>query len=117
MRAIWSVLLLLALILTSAAQDPAKKPDPADPKKAPEAKEAPAWVLPDKDRKKVRGHLRDYLTGKKNRRDVLAKFQKYLDKPIDGHSALEDVAGIRAASAAKTSAQTRSSRPTDRPRP
>ena len=97
MRAIWSVLLLLALILTSAAQDPAKKPDAdpkPDPKKAPEAKEAPAWVLPEKERKKVQGHLRDYLTGKKNRRDVLAKFQKYLDKLIDGHSALEDVAGI-----------------------
>ena len=100
MRAIWSVLLLAALTLVGVAQEGGGEPDkekggdkPAGKPEAP--KEALAWKLSERDAKKAGKYLHEYLHPKrKHRKDILVDFQKFLDKPIDGHSALEDVAGL-----------------------
>jgi hypothetical protein len=105
MRVIWSVLLLAALTLVGVAQEgggePDKKKDGDKPAAKPEEpKEAPAWRLPERDAKKVEKYLHEYIHPKrKHRKDILIDFQKYLDKTVDGHSPLEDVATIEAAAA------------------
>gem|GEM_PF-7059104 len=106
MRRWMSVLLLAALVAAVRAQgpgggDPAGQPDankagPGDPG-APakvEPKEPPAWVMPDRERRKVASALKDYLHPRKSRQDSLARFDKFATKPVGGHSILEDVTGF-----------------------
>lgn len=143
MRALLSVLLLLALAVPGAAQgkeplqappasgeggkkeggdeskgeekDEAEAPaeeegeeeanPPAEEKPAeePEAEAPPAWTMPERDAKKFGDLLESYFRpGKRvSRQEILEKFAKLLEKDIDGHSALEDVAGITALANAK----------------
>jgi hypothetical protein len=105
MRVIWSVLLLAALTPLGVAQEGGGEPDkekggdkPAA--KPEEPKEAPAWKLSERDAKRVEKFIDEYLHPKrKNRKEILFDFQKFLDKPIDGHSALEDVAALESIAA------------------
>ncbi|MHC4223854.1 MAG: hypothetical protein ACYSUN_07685, partial [Planctomycetota bacterium] len=100
MRVIWSFLLLAALALVAVAQESGGEPDKEKagdkPAAKPEApKEAPAWKLSERDAKKVERFIHEYIHPKRKRRtDILTDFQKYVDKTIDGHSVLEDVAGL-----------------------
>ncbi|MEE8104373.1 MAG: hypothetical protein V3T86_02445 [Planctomycetota bacterium] len=131
MREAISLLLLLALTGGVFAQEPAnagaggdgaapgasgdKKADEnkpedekaegaADTEKAEAPKEAPAFELPDKDKKKLDALMRDYLFPKKSRLSARAKLEKFISKLVDGHSVLEDVPSVvRAASRAKMS--------------
>ncbi|MEM8885092.1 MAG: hypothetical protein AAGD14_13570 [Planctomycetota bacterium] len=60
-----------------------------------EPKEPPAFVLSDKDRKKVDKELRTFLVPSKKGRAMSAKgIRKLGDKPIDGHSFMEDVPAL-----------------------
>jgi len=125
MREALSLLLLLALTGGVIAQEPAnagaggdgsaagasgdgKAGENAegapDTKKAEEPKEAPAFELSDRDKKKLDGLMREYLFPKKSRQSARAKLEKFIAKQIDGHSVLEDVPSLaRAASRAKMS--------------
>jgi len=93
MRAIWSALLPVALASLTFAQGAAD--GPADGGNKAEAQSR--WTLPAKEAKKFQSLLDTYVhPGKKARPEILASFQKFVDKPIAGHSALEDVASISA---------------------
>jgi len=100
MRAWLMVTLLLALAAASFAQgaDEGAKGEEAgkDPAAAePKPEEPPAWQMPENISRKFGDELGDYLNpGKKDRADVLKKLEKILEKDIDGHSLLEDVATI-----------------------
>ncbi|MFQ5844455.1 MAG: hypothetical protein ACE5JG_05635, partial [Planctomycetota bacterium] len=100
MRAL-SILILLVLPLTVAAQDPGSPGDggkgPIDPaaKKAAAEPETPAWKLPERHRKKLASLLEEYLRpGRRTRAQALVPLQKFVQKGIDGHSPLEDVDAI-----------------------
>jgi len=83
-----------------AGKDPEAEDDPAaeaDDGDAGEEKpeEPPAWQMPERDARRFWRYFDEYLHPKrKTRRDVLEKFEKFVQKPIDGHSALEDVKGL-----------------------
>lgn len=95
MRARWTLLLVAALAATAAPQDgnapggpPGVPPGPA----AEAPKEPPAWKLPEKDVKKLEEALDEFLNGPaRDRSDALKKIEKVVEKPVDGHSMLEDV--------------------------
>jgi len=107
-RAIWSILVLLAWTGLALAQEPEQAPKSdgsEEPKEPPakddggaaeQAKEPPVWVMPEKEHKKFEVLLEKYLhPGKKPRQEMLDGIQKFLEKPIDGHSALEDVSALQ----------------------
>ncbi len=94
MRA-WSMLVLAAVFSGAVvAQD--GTPAGAPPGPAPEEpKEPPAWRIPDKDARKLQDLFAEYLGGPaKERAEVLKKIERAIEKPIDGHSMLEDVAAL-----------------------
>jgi len=94
MRA-WWMLLLLALLAPGALAQEEEVTPPEAPPKAEEPKEPPAWTLPDRDARKLRGLMEDFLAGDARKQaDALKKMEKLLERPIDGHSALEDVASL-----------------------
>ncbi|HEX5136031.1 MAG TPA: hypothetical protein VFY93_03600 [Planctomycetota bacterium] len=95
MRAWWTILLTAALAAEIAAQD--GNPPPAQPeaKPAEEPKEPPAWKIPERDVRKIEVPLDEFLRGDpKDRADLLKKIEKAVEKPVDGHSMLEDVTGL-----------------------
>ena len=104
MRIWWTSFLLLTAFLASqpaVAQEPAgegggKAQEPAaDSKPEEEAKEPPAFQLPERSLKKFEKLLSEYLRpNKKPRADRFNKLEKFVHVPIGGHSALEDVPAI-----------------------
>jgi hypothetical protein len=94
MRALWTLLLSAALAAQVVAQD-GSPPGQPEGKPAEEPKEPPAWKIPDKEVRKIEGPLGDFLAGDpRDRADLLKKIEKAVEKPVDGHSMLEDVAGL-----------------------
>ncbi|MFI5403785.1 MAG: hypothetical protein ACHQ1G_12680 [Planctomycetota bacterium] len=92
MRAWWTFLFAAVFGAAVAAQEGTPPPD-APAAEAP--KEPPAWKLPEKDVKKLADLLSEYLGGPaKERAELLKKIEKTIEKPVDGHSALEDVAAL-----------------------
>jgi hypothetical protein len=91
-------LLAAVLAAAAAAQDPNAPGGPPGTPPGPaaeEPKEPPAWKAPDKDSRKLEELLAQYLGGPaKERAEVLKKIEKALEKPVDGHSMLEDVDGL-----------------------
>ncbi len=94
MRA-WSMLVLAAVCCGAvAAQDGSPAGTPPGPA-AEEPKEPPAWRIPDKDARKLQELMAEYLGGPaRDRAEVLRKIERVIEKPIDGHSMLEDVAAL-----------------------
>ncbi|MCZ6786506.1 MAG: hypothetical protein O7E54_05005 [Planctomycetota bacterium] len=93
-------LLLLAWLGVAVAQDPATNQKPVEggddkpaEAKPEEPKEAPAYKLPEKERKKLKSHLQKYLYPPKGktRQQLRQKFEAFVSKPVGGHSVLEDV--------------------------
>ncbi len=94
MRAWWTLLLTATLMAPVAAQE---NNPPAEPeaKPAEEPKEPPAWKIPDKDIRKIEAPLAEFLAGDpRDRAALLKKIEKAVERPVDGHSMLEDVAGL-----------------------
>jgi len=92
MRAWWTILLTAALAAEIAAQDGNPPPEQPEAKPAEEPKEPPAWKIPDKDLRKIESPLDEFLRGDpKDRADLLKKIEKAVERPVDGHSMLEDV--------------------------
>lgn len=95
MRAWWTLLLTATLAAAVAAQEgnpPAEQPEA---KPVEEPKEPPVWKIPEKDIRKIEAPLSEFLAGDpKDRADLLKKIEKAVEKPLDGHSLLEDVAGL-----------------------
>jgi len=84
MRA-WKFLLAAGFAAVVAAQE-------GDAPPAEEPKEPPAWKIPDRDVRKLEAPLSDFLGGDpEDRADDLKKIEKAVERPIDGHSMLEDV--------------------------
>ena len=98
MRAWWTFVLTATLAAAVAAQEgnpPAQEPEA---KPVEEPKEPPAWKIPEKDIRKIEAPLAEFLTGDpRDRAELLKKIEKAIEKPVDGHSMLEDVAGLVAA--------------------
>ncbi|MHC4960254.1 MAG: hypothetical protein ACYTGN_18020 [Planctomycetota bacterium] len=93
MRVIWSLLIVFASTSMAWAQSPADAEAEKPEAKAEGPVAAATWSMPEREAKKLAKFLGDYLQpGKKERRDVLAKFQKFVDSQVDGHSVMEDVA-------------------------
>lgn len=97
MRQWWS--LVLAAVLATAVG--AQEGNPGGPVAQPEGpaaeapKEPPAWKMPEKDAKKFEDLIEQYLSGPaKERAEALKKIDKFIEKPVDGHSMLEDVEAI-----------------------
>ncbi len=87
-----SLLLTLALLWRAEGGDTAT-PDKAGPGEAGAAVSTPAWEMPEKERKRLRDALYDYLRpGKKTRQEMLEPLTKFIEKEIDGHSPFADVA-------------------------
>ncbi|MGH7163589.1 MAG: hypothetical protein ACREID_08900 [Planctomycetota bacterium] len=117
MRTICGVVLLFVLALAGWAQAPAGDGSPAPPaaNQDPAAvtpQEPPAFRMPEAERRKFQQHLGDYIDppGKKPRAEMLDKFQKYVGKPVDGHSLLEDVETITELAGAARGANPKSGR-------
>lgn len=95
MRAWWTFLLAAVFSAAVAAQDGNAPDAPPPAPAAEEPKEPPAWKLPEKDARKLGDLLAEFLGGPvKDRADVLKKIEKMIEKPVDGHSVLEDVAAL-----------------------
>jgi hypothetical protein len=95
MRAWWTLLLTAVLAAGVAAQDGNPPPDQPEAKPAEEPKEPPAWKIPEKDIRRIEVPLAEFLTGDpKDRAELLKKIEKAVEKPVDGHSMLEDVVGL-----------------------
>ncbi len=100
----WRIALLLTLGLAwhAAGGDTVKPDEPAGG--GPAAEEAtPAWVMQERDRKRLRDAMLDYLRpGKKTRQEMLEPLAKFVEKEIDGHSPYADVAAwVEAAALAR----------------
>jgi hypothetical protein len=94
MRASWRLLLLIATLAAGAAAQ-GTPPDQPEAKPAEEPKEPPAWKIPERDLRKIEVPLTDYLAGDpKDRAEQLKKIEKAIERPIDGHSMLEDVSTL-----------------------
>jgi len=98
MRALLSVVLLLALAGQGLAQaKPAEPGGEKPPAEGVEAAKAPAaWKLPDREAGKLARLLGDFLHPKKleDRKRTLEKIKKLVARDVDGHSILEDVEAI-----------------------
>lgn len=94
MRAWWTFLLAAVLAEAVAAQEgnpPETPPAPA----AEEPKEPPPWKAPKAEARKLEDLVSQYLSGPaKERAEVLKKIDKFLERPVDGHSPLEDVEAL-----------------------
>ena len=94
MRAWWTLVLAAIFSATASAQDGGPADAPPGPA-AEEPKEPPAWKLPEKDARKLQELVAEYLGGPaKDRADVLRKIEKVVEKPVEGHVMLEDVAAV-----------------------
>ncbi len=92
MRAWWKLLLAVAIVPAARAQEGGGDPPPPA---APAAEEPPVRKLSDKDARTLEKLINEFLAGPvKDRAEVLKKIEKFVEKPIDGHSALEDVAAL-----------------------
>jgi hypothetical protein len=95
MRAWWTLLLTAALAAAVAAQDGNPPPEQPEAKPLEEPKEPAAWKIPEKDVRRVEAPLSEFLVGDpRDRAELLKKIEKAIEKPVDGHSMLEDVAGL-----------------------
>ncbi|MHC4940196.1 MAG: hypothetical protein ACYTHK_14705 [Planctomycetota bacterium] len=101
MRWILGLAILVGIAPALHAQEPAgeEKQDPpkeGEEKKAEETPQEPkAFVLSEKDRKKVEKELNAFLVPSKKGRAEMARGLEKLDKkPIDGHSFMEDVTAL-----------------------
>lgn len=94
MRRWWTPVVASFLAAAVAAQEgnpPEAPPDPA----AEQPKEPAAWKAPDKDVKRLEELVAQYLSGPaKDRAEVLKKIDKFLERPVEGHSMLEDVPAL-----------------------
>jgi len=92
MRAWWMLMLTAGFAAVVAAQD-GKPPEAQPAENAPE--EPPAWKIPDKDLRKLEVPLTEFLVGDSaDRAERMKKIEKAVEKPVDGHSMLEDVAAL-----------------------
>lgn len=90
-------LILLSLALAAGAEEGGVKP-PAGANAAGGAAppaEPPAFRMADSERRAFEKLLQEYVDpGKKPRQEILDRFDKFVGKPVAGHSVLEDVEGI-----------------------
>lgn len=95
MRAWWTLLLTATLAAAVAAQEGNPAAEQPEAKPAEEPKEPPVWKIPEKDIRKIEAPLMEFLAGDpKDRAELLKKIEKAVEKPVDGHSMLEDVAAL-----------------------
>ena len=98
MRALLSVVLLVALAGQGLAQAKPAEPGGGKPQaEGVEAAKAPvAWKLPDREARKLEGLLGAFLHPKKpeDRKRTVEKIEKLVARNVDGHSILEDVEAI-----------------------
>lgn len=95
MRASWKLFLVAAIAPAVRAQEGAGDPTPPPAPAAEEPKEPPVWKMSEKDARNLEKLLSEFLGGPaKERAEILVKIEKLVERPVGGHSALEDVESL-----------------------